>query len=230
MLRYPCLVLDHDDTVVRSEATVNYPSFCLALDYFRPGETMSPEDFTRWCFSPGFTALLREKYHFSPEELEAEFQMWLRYAMSHIPPAFPGIHSILKLQRQAGGLICVVSQSSRDNILRDYRTHFDMEPDAVYGWELPEGRRKPSSWPLEDIRRRFGFSPEQMLVVDDLKPGWDMAKGAGVPFAFAGWGRKNVPEIGAMMEKCCDFSFDSPEELENFLFGGLDKCGIIGLS
>ena len=28
MLKYPCLVLDHDDTVVQSEATVNYPFFC----------------------------------------------------------------------------------------------------------------------------------------------------------------------------------------------------------
>lgn len=28
MLRYRCLVLDHDDTVVRSAETVNYPQFC----------------------------------------------------------------------------------------------------------------------------------------------------------------------------------------------------------
>ena len=27
MLKYPCLVLDHDDTVVKSEITVNYPCF-----------------------------------------------------------------------------------------------------------------------------------------------------------------------------------------------------------
>ena len=27
MLKFPCLVLDHDDTVVQSEATVNYPFF-----------------------------------------------------------------------------------------------------------------------------------------------------------------------------------------------------------
>jgi len=27
MLKNPCLVLDHDDTVVQSEATVNYPFF-----------------------------------------------------------------------------------------------------------------------------------------------------------------------------------------------------------
>ena len=31
MLKYPCLVLDHDDTVVASEATVNYPCFVEVL-------------------------------------------------------------------------------------------------------------------------------------------------------------------------------------------------------
>ena len=36
MLKYPCLVLDHDDTVVQSEATVNYPCFCEFLEKMRP--------------------------------------------------------------------------------------------------------------------------------------------------------------------------------------------------
>ena len=40
MLKYPCLVLDHDDTAVKCEITVNYPCFLLALEKFRPGETM----------------------------------------------------------------------------------------------------------------------------------------------------------------------------------------------
>ena len=35
MLRYPCLVLDHDDTVVQSEATVNYPFFVYILDAYQ---------------------------------------------------------------------------------------------------------------------------------------------------------------------------------------------------
>ena len=39
MLNYRCLVLDHDDTVVRSEETVNYPSFLEALKVLRPGRT-----------------------------------------------------------------------------------------------------------------------------------------------------------------------------------------------
>ena len=31
MLKYPCLVLDHDDTVVASESNINYPFFCYMM-------------------------------------------------------------------------------------------------------------------------------------------------------------------------------------------------------
>jgi hypothetical protein len=30
-MRYPCLVLDHDDTLVRSTPEIHYPSFVEAL-------------------------------------------------------------------------------------------------------------------------------------------------------------------------------------------------------
>ena len=53
MLKYPCLVLDHDDTVVQSESTVNYPFFCYILDQYRPGTTITLEEYMRGCFSPG---------------------------------------------------------------------------------------------------------------------------------------------------------------------------------
>ena len=59
MLNYRCLVLDHDDTVVRSEETVNYPSFLEALKVLRPGRTITREEFTRWCFSRLFRPLQR---------------------------------------------------------------------------------------------------------------------------------------------------------------------------
>lgn len=65
---------------------------------------------------------------------------------------------------------------------------------------------------------RFGLKPKDLLVVDDLKPGYDMARAAGVDFAFAAWGRKNVPEIPAFMNQYCDFSFETTQELEKFLF------------
>ena len=35
-MRYQCLVLDHDDTVVNSTATINYPAFVQTLQKLRP--------------------------------------------------------------------------------------------------------------------------------------------------------------------------------------------------
>ena len=87
MLKYPCLVLDHDDTAVASELTVNYPCFLLALEKFRPGETMDYPEFVDWCFRHEFTDFLRIKYNFSDEELLEEYHMWQDYSKTHIPGA-----------------------------------------------------------------------------------------------------------------------------------------------
>ena len=218
MLKYPCLVLDHDDTVVQSEATVNYPYFVYILDLFRPGTTITLEEYVEGCCHLGFADMCRKWYGFTEQELVEEYKGWQEYIVDHIPAAFPGIERIIRRQKEQRGMVCVVSHSSDVNILRDYRTHFEMEPDAIYSWDLPEELRKPSTYALEDIMKRYGLSPSQLLVVDDMKPAWEMASNAGVPIAFAAWGRKDYPEIAAEMRTLCDFSFDSTEELEKFLF------------
>lgn len=218
MLKYPCLVLDHDDTVVQSEATINYPYFCYILDYFRPGQTITLEEYTKGCFHPGFAGMCRQRYHFTEEELVEEYQGWKEYIREHIPAPYPGIKRILRRQKELGGMICVVSHSSTENILRDYRAHFGIVPDAVYGWDLPEQQRKPNPYPLEHIMQTYGFTPEQLLVVDDLKPAWEMCRAAGVRIAFAGWSKLEIPAIVEEMTGLCDYSFTDVEALERFLF------------
>ena len=218
MLKYPCLVLDHDDTVVQSETTINYPYFCYILDHFRPGATITLEEYIYGCFNPGFTGMCREKFGFTEEELVEEYTGWKEFIRTHIPAPFPGIASIIHRQKEAGGLICVVSHSSAENITRDYQAHFGITPDDIFGWDLPEHQRKPSTYPLEAIMKKYDLQPHQLLVVDDLKPAWEMAQGAGVPIAFAGWSKLEVPQITREMTKLCDYAFCSTEELEKFLF------------
>lgn len=220
MLKIPCLVLDHDDTVVQSEATVNYPFFVYILDQFRPGTTITLEEYVEGCCHLGFADMCRQWYGFTEQELIEEYKGWQEYIVHHIPAPFPGIDRIIRRHKELGGMICVVSHSSDRNILRDYREHFGIEPDAIYSWDLPEQLRKPSPYALEDIMAKYGFTPEQMLVVDDMKPAWEMARAAGVPIAFAAWGRKDYPEIAAEMRRICDVSFDSTAELEQYLFDG----------
>lgn len=221
MLKFPCLVLDHDDTVVRSEEMINFPYFQYILNVFRPGTSVTKEQYTWGCYHLGFADMCRQWYGFSEQELVDEYLGWKEYIMSHVPEPFAGVGEIIARQRAEGGRICVVSHSSRDNILRDYRQHFGMEPDDIFGWDLPEHQRKPSVYPLQQIMAKYGYKPEELLVVDDMKPAWQMAKGAGVKIAFAQWGRTDCPELGQEMRQLCDYSFDSPEKLGNFLFDAL---------
>ena len=221
MLKYPCLVLDHDDTVVQSEKMVNFPYFQYILDKFRPGATVSMQDYTEGCFHLGFADMCRKWYGFTEQELVEEYEGWKVYIRSHVPAPFPGVARIIQRQKQLGGRICVVSHSCEENITRDYQTHFGILPDAIFGWDLPEALRKPSSYSLEQIMSRFGFQASELLVVDDMKLAWEMASPMGVKVAFAAWGRQDFPELTRQMKALCDYSFDTPSQLEHFLFDDL---------
>ena len=218
MLRYKCLVLDHDDTVVQSEKTIGYPFFCYILDQYRPGETISLADYVRDCHNYGFAEMCRRRWNFTEQEQADEYRGWMDYVKTHIPDPFPGIGNVIRRQKEEGGLVCVVSHSSIENITRDYEVHFGVQPDAIYGWDLPEHQRKPNPWPLEDIMRRYDLTSEDLLVVDDMKLAWMMAQPLGIRIAFAAWGKVDFPELAEEMRCLCDYSFDSAEELEHFLF------------
>ncbi len=218
MTKYPCLVLDHDDTVVQSMKTLSYPFFCYILEEFRPGKTMTLAQFISDCHHIGFAQLCRERFQFSDEELTKEHELWMNYLRTHTPDPYPGIAAILEKQKSEGGLICVVSHSSRENIERDYAAHFSVKPDTIYGWDLPEEQRKPKPFPITDIMERYNLRKEQLLVVDDMKLGWKMAAPLGVTVAYASWGELGVPELEEEMKGLCDHAFETPEKLYHFLF------------
>ena len=68
-MRFPCLVLDHDDTVVQSEMTVNFPYFLQVLNAFRPGQTTTAEEYARECNRVGFADFCRQRFHFTEQEI-----------------------------------------------------------------------------------------------------------------------------------------------------------------
>ena len=218
MLKYPCLVLDHDDTVVQSEATVNFPFFVYILDQYRPGTTITLDEYVHGCCQYGFADMCRKWYNFTDQELIDEYNGWQEYIKEHIPAPFAGIEKIIRRQKEEGGLICVVSHSCNQNITRDYEAHFGIQPDDIFGWDYPEHQRKPSPYPLEQIMEKYDLKPDQLLVVDDMKPAWEMASKVNVPIAFAAWGREDYPEIVKEMTDLCDYTFHNTAELEKFLF------------
>ena len=218
MLKYPCLVVDHDDTVVQSEATVNYPFFVEFLKEYRPGMSITLHDYISGCFQPGYIEMCKKRFSFTDEELLIEYNGWKDYIRSHVPAPYPGIERIIRRQKEEGGILCVVSQSSQENITRDYNVHFGIQPDLVFSWDIPKEHRKPSPWALHQIMHKYGFSPSDLLIVDDMKAAVSMARAGNCPIAFAGWGRRDFPRICQEMSALCDYSFDSVNSLEKFLF------------
>ena len=170
-MRFRCLVMDHDDTTVNSTATIHFPSFLAYLKLVRPEASYTLEDYFRKNFDPGIMALFTGELGFSEEELEGEFRFWQDWVRTRVPSAYPGICEILRRHKDAGGYIAVDSHSMRESIERDYRENDLPEPDIIFGWEQPPEQRKPNTWPLEQIMERFGLEPQELLVVDDLKPG-----------------------------------------------------------
>ena len=218
-MRYKCLVLDHDDTVVSSTAEIHFPCFIEYLKITRPhlvsGWTL--ESYLIKNFHPGISSILRDELGMDETEMKREIDFWASYVENHIPTAYEGISEIISEFRDRGGIIAVNSHSLLKYIERDYKHNRLPFPDIIYSWDLPEDQRKPSPHTLFELTKKYSLFPSEILVVDDLKPGYDMARAAGVDFAAAGWAY-DVHEIEAFMRNNCDFYLESVDELREILF------------
>ena len=199
-MKYKCLILDHDDTVVDSTATVHYPAFLAYMTRLRGGTDITLEDYFTFNFHPGVLPFFQKIVGLSDEEMLEEEAFWREYVRHHIPKAFPGMKELLWANKNAGGLICVTSHSYSDYIRRDYEANELPEPDMIFGWETPKEMRKPQPHSVWAILQRFELEKDEVIVLDDLKPGYDMALAAGVPFAAAGWAG-DYPVVEAFMRQ-----------------------------
>ncbi len=216
-LKFKCLVLDHDDTTVKSTPEIHYPQWLETLAALRPGTKMSLEEFMKYNFYIGFFRMCREELHFTKEEAVVQDKMWREYTATRAAHFYERMPEIIEKFKAAGGIVCVATHSNSANIRRDYEKQGVTQPDMIFGYDLGEDKIKPDPYALNEIMRIYGFKPEEILMVDDMKPGYDMAKSVGVPFACAGWSHL-VPEIKEYMKDCCETYLETTEELFETLF------------
>ena len=218
-MKYKCLILDHDDTVVNSTATIHFPSFIEYLNYARPtrANSYTLESFILKNFTPGILSLFRDELGLTDSELDEEQGFWERFVKTRIPVAYEGIKEIVERFVAEGGIVAVASHSMTRFIERDYAYNDLPTPHKIFGWDLPKEKRKPNPYAVEELIREYGFSPSEILMVDDLKPGFDMARAAGIDFAAAGWGY-DVPEIEDFMRRHSDYYLKNVNELRTLLF------------
>lgn len=216
-MKYKCLVLDHDDTTVASTKQIHHPSFMEFLKTTRPGVSMTYEEYMLMNFHPGFSDFCLKELKFTDKEMEDEVKFWRSYVKTHVPCVYEGLRDLLYRFKNEGGIICVVSHSLAENILRDYTENDLPMPDEIYGWERPVEERKPSPFPLLQIMKKYKLRSDEILMVDDLKPGYDMAKKCNVDFAAAGW-EYEISEIKDYMKQNSDYYLENVKELEKLIF------------
>lgn len=216
-MKYKCLILDHDDTVTISTPNIHYPSFVEALKILRPNtKIITLEEFISSCFNPGFSELCKDILKFNKEEQAYQYKIWSSYTKSKIPDFYPGFPELIKDFKSLGGVICVASHSESKQIQRDYKINCGILPDKIFGWDLEEYKRKPNPYPVREAMKTFNLNKEDILVVDDLKPGLDMARTCNVDFASAGWSHV-IPEIIDFMKENSNYYLSSVDELRNII-------------
>lgn len=88
--------------------------------------------------------------------------------------------------------------------------------NAVFGWELSEHQRKPHPYPIKEILKRFNLHETEALMVDDLKPGLEMARSCNVDFAAAGWSH-TLPEIKEQLKLESKYYFETVEQFHQLV-------------
>ena len=217
-MKYKCLVLDHDDTVVDSSESIHFPSFIEYLKLYYP-DKVDNYDFESYIiknFHPGIVSLFMDEIGMDEDELKKEEEFWRDFVKNHVPHAYRGIGDIIADFKAQGGIVAVDSHSLTEYIERDYKANSLPSPDVIYGWDIPKEDRKPSPATVLQLMEKYSLQPSEVLVVDDLKPGYDMARGAGVDFAAAGWAY-SVPEIEDFMRQNCDYYLESVDDLRRLL-------------
>ncbi len=218
-MKYRCLILDHDDTAVNSTPYLHYPAHIEVMKELRPEE--SPVSLENWMlknFSPGIMEYMVNELLLTPEEVIREYEIWQKYIADKQADFFPGFIDLLKDYHNAGGILTVVSHSIKEKIIQDYASVGAEDLiQAAYGWDMDTYKRKPSPYPVLQILEQFRLTPEQALILDDLRPAISMARSAGVAIGAAGWGII-VPEISQYMKKHSDFFFKTIDDFREFLF------------
>lgn len=217
-IRYRCLVLDHDDTIVKSTPDIHYPSFLDSLKKLRPEiNPFSYEEYISYCFEPGFFELCKDIMNYTKNEQEYQYNIWKAYTKNRVPDFYPGLDKFFKEYIASKGIICVVSHSDRELIRRDYDLHFGFIPELIFGWDIGEDLRKPNPYSVMEIMKKYDLDNDEVLVLDDLKPGLDMARNSNVDFACAGWSHV-VPRIESYMKENSDFYFKYVKDFADFIF------------
>ena len=182
------LFIDHDDTVVNSQATIHYPAFVQAIEIMRPNQTILDfQQYIKLTATIGFERILAEIYHFTPQEIKTEYELWQQINRSIIPPAFANVGQILQRFIANGNYLVVYSANTKANISRDYDHHFKFQPHTIIAHAHDSPYQKPARTPLLLWMHQHQITPLNAIILDDSPMMIETARRCNCTFLAANW-------------------------------------------
>ncbi len=220
-MKYRYLLIDHDDTSVDSSPSIHHPAHLEQMKQLgRESESVGADEWMKINYDPGIQVYLDSVLKLNEQEKKLCYTVWREYARTRIPEFFPGILPIMEKFRGTGGIIVVVTHSEADMVRMHYQHQREVPgflPDRIIGWTGDSLKNKPNPWPVFDVMREYSAQKQEILVVDDLKPGITMAQRAGVDSLGAGWSH-HIPEIMEDMKKNCTYYAETLQKFRDILF------------
>jgi phosphoglycolate phosphatase/pyrophosphatase PpaX len=186
----------------------------------RESETSTLEEWFEVNFDPGFSVYIDSILKLTDKEKKICYETWREYTTLLTPPFFEGMLPLLQEFKERKGIVVVVSHSEPDIIRSHYLKQRELPgflPDRIIGWTGDPEKQKPNPWPVEEVIKQYELSRDEILVVDDLRPGITMANRAGVDSVGVGWSH-NLPVIKEGIIDQCTYFLDSVNDLYNLLF------------
>lgn len=175
------IIFDLDGTLVDSMWVWSE----IDIDYLGSLGYDVPEDMQRVIEGMGFTEVavyFKERFHI-PDSIEKIKETWQKMAMDkycHEVPLKPGVEKFLPYAREQGIRMAVASSNDRKLIeavlvSHGIREYFDC---IITACEVQKGKPAPDVY-LE-AARRLNVTPEECLVFEDIVPGIQAGKAAGM--------------------------------------------------
>lgn len=216
-MKYKCMILDFDDTLVMSTREIHYPSFLETLQILKPNEKCSLREYIDLSFNLGFVPMCKERFGFSDEDIKVEEKLWKEYTKKVIPSLYDGIKELLDEFKKRGGIIIIVSHSVERFIMEVFNKYNLPTPDRIYDWDNKE-YQKPSPKSVFEAMREYNLKEKDILSIDDLKHGYDMAIQSKIDFAYAGWAETKTKVIDDFMSKNATYYLNTIKDWYDLLF------------
>jgi beta-phosphoglucomutase-like phosphatase (HAD superfamily) len=215
-LRKKCLILDHDDTIINSQESIHYPLFVEVLSILRPN--IQPLDFERFIEISnelGFVKMCRTLYHYTPAEIEFEYQYWKKYSSLMLVPSFDGIKELLDAFVKAGGIIIVYTMNSKDNVLDDYQRLFNITPDVIIAHDQYYVLKKPYRLSILKALHDLNLSVRDCIFIDDTPMLLELKDRLNMDFIAANWAKSAHP---LWKNRCDETVIHHPKDCWPYIF------------